>query len=63
MTYEGAERSLAAIEAELQAAAAAGRPVEALLGFSQGAALAALVLALQECKLRFQVSRCEQLQL
>ncbi|PNW86417.1 hypothetical protein CHLRE_02g085600v5 [Chlamydomonas reinhardtii] len=54
VTYEGAERSLAAIEAELQAAAAAGRPVEALLGFSQGAALAALVLALQECKLRFQ---------
>ncbi len=55
MTYAGAEQSLAAVDTELRAAVAAGRPVSALLGFSQGAALAALVLALQERGLRFQV--------
>ncbi|KAG2446703.1 hypothetical protein HYH02_008268 [Chlamydomonas schloesseri] len=54
VTYAGAEESLAAVETELRAAAAVGQPVSALLGFSQGAALAALVLALQERGLRFQ---------
>ncbi|PNH09666.1 hypothetical protein TSOC_003649 [Tetrabaena socialis] len=54
ISYVGAEQSLAVVEVELRTAAAAGRPVAGLLGFSQGAALAALVLALQERGERFQ---------
>ncbi|GIM13027.1 hypothetical protein Vretimale_16229 [Volvox reticuliferus] len=46
--YEGVQTTLSLLRAELQRAAASGRPVEGLLGFSQGAMLAGLVMALQE---------------
>ncbi|KAG2494040.1 hypothetical protein HYH03_007686 [Edaphochlamys debaryana] len=53
LSYVGADVALAALERELRAAAAAGRPVAGLLGFSQGAALAAVAGALQERGERF----------
>lgn len=52
--YDGFEASLALIEEELRRGAEQGDPVAGLLGFSQGATLAALVLGMQERGERFQ---------
>ncbi|GIL53310.1 hypothetical protein Vafri_8941 [Volvox africanus] len=46
--YEGVQETMSLIRAELHRAAASGRPVGGLVGFSQGAMLAGLVMALQE---------------
>lgn len=51
MQYNGVDDSLSALERLMEAQG----PFDGLLGFSQGAALAALVAALQERGLRFQV--------
>ncbi|GLC33628.1 hypothetical protein PLESTB_000097400 [Pleodorina starrii] len=54
LRYVGVEDSLELLASELRAAAAAGRPVAGLLGFSQGAILAGLAVKLQERGERFQ---------